>query len=259
MSARQMKRRMVFFGVFLVSAFLVWSNDSAESAAEDEKEYALEFLWLDTWTEISRAETSYELDFAGEFTLEAWIYPYIVDEWQKFVGIRGHHYPYLINIHNNGRGFLGYSYEEDGETRYRNEWGSSANSPGANTWTHMAVSKENLPEGKAVMKLYINGEKDAELELIAGYNAPSNNLWMSGSSARDTRRKAIGLIGEVRVWESVLGREDIRDNMHRKLDGDEKGLAGYWKLNEGEGGTALDSTPNSNHVEITGARWVEKP
>jgi hypothetical protein len=38
------------------------------------------------------------------------------------------------------------------------------------------------------------------------------------------------------------------------LKGSEQGLVGYWKLNEGPGGTVFDSTVAGNHGPLMGAR-----
>ena len=41
-----------------------------------------------------------------------------------------------------------------------------------------------------------------------------------------------------------------------ELAGTEPGLLGYWKLSEGQGTTAHDSSPNKNDGTISGASWT---
>ena len=43
--------------------------------------------------------------------------------------------------------------------------------------------------------------------------------------------------------------------MSQELIGNESGLVGYWKFNEGSGSTAEDSSPNSNNGTIYGATY----
>ncbi|MDF5710295.1 MAG: trypsin-like peptidase domain-containing protein [Nostoc sp. S4] len=44
-----------------------------------------------------------------------------------------------------------------------------------------------------------------------------------------------GAIAEVRLWNKVLSCEDVQKNMSRRLTGEEPGLIGYWRFEEGEG------------------------
>jgi len=195
-------------------------------------------------------ETSYSLDFGSEFTVEAWIKPDRLDRWQSYIGLRGQ-YPYLICVHHRGRAFTGYAYQGEDGMKYSFVFGSLLE---ADTWIHIALTKENMDDGSAVMRLYINGEKDSELEVNKNYSKLTQNLWIS---SRVVDRRAFGLIGEIRVWERARAADEISGAMNLELAGDEEGLAGYWKFNEGEGTIAHDSSPNKNHVAISGAEWVE--
>jgi hypothetical protein len=44
--------------------------------------------------------------------------------------------------------------------------------------------------------------------------------------------------------------------MYTELNGNESGLVGYWKFNEGTGTTTADQTTNGNTGTISGAAWV---
>ena len=67
-----------------------------------------------------------------------------------------------------------------------------------------------------------------------------------------------GNIFEVRLWDSARTKEQIKENLFIQLDGDESNLIGYWKLNEGAGSTAKDSTSNNNHGIIETPVWRGK-
>ena len=43
--------------------------------------------------------------------------------------------------------------------------------------------------------------------------------------------------------------------MNQSLNGDEPGLVGYWKIDEGSGTTTADETSNGNNGTISGAIW----
>ena len=55
-----------------------------------------------------------------------------------------------------------------------------------------------------------------------------------------------GLIDEVRVWSVARAQEQVEADMGRTLTGSERGLVGYWRFDEGSGGTAYDQTDNDN-------------
>jgi len=63
-----------------------------------------------------------------------------------------------------------------------------------------------------------------------------------------------GVISEIRLWNKALEPE----NLHLKLNGNEKGLISWWRFEEGEGSVAYDSKGN-NHAKITTAKWVNNP
>jgi len=65
-----------------------------------------------------------------------------------------------------------------------------------------------------------------------------------------------GLIDEVRFWDQARSVSDVQEYMNRELLGDEGGLVGYWKFNEGQGAMAHDSSPNGNHGTLVGASWT---
>lgn len=51
-----------------------------------------------------------------------------------------------------------------------------------------------------------------------------------------------GDLDDVRIWNRALSQAEIQANMNSELVGNETGLIAYWKLNEGAGQIAADST-----------------
>jgi len=66
-----------------------------------------------------------------------------------------------------------------------------------------------------------------------------------------------GLIDEVRVWNVARSEAAIQSTMNTPLIGNEPGLVGYWKFNEGSGQTAYDSTLNSNDGQLGSTPGVD--
>ena len=61
-----------------------------------------------------------------------------------------------------------------------------------------------------------------------------------------------GQIDEVRIWNTALTQTQIRDNMCKKLVGNELGLVGYWRFDETTGNIAFDSQTNVAPNDGTG-------
>lgn len=51
-----------------------------------------------------------------------------------------------------------------------------------------------------------------------------------------------GSLDEVRLWNVARSADQIRENMHLSLAGNESGLLGYWRMDEASGSTAGDAT-----------------
>ncbi|HCN29338.1 MAG TPA: hypothetical protein DIT64_11420, partial [Verrucomicrobiales bacterium] len=66
-----------------------------------------------------------------------------------------------------------------------------------------------------------------------------------------------GLIDEVRVWNVARSAAEIAANLDNELNGNEAGLAAYYKFNEGSGAALADATANAlNGVINGGAEWA---
>ena len=58
-----------------------------------------------------------------------------------------------------------------------------------------------------------------------------------------------GLLDEVRIWEIARTQEELQTAMNTTLQGNEKGLAGYWNFDDG---TVNDSSKNGNDGRLYG-------
>ena len=68
-----------------------------------------------------------------------------------------------------------------------------------------------------------------------------------------------GQVDELSVWNVVRTQEEIRDNMHRNLAGDESGLVAYYRFDEDSGTILPDESGNGHNgtlVNMTDDDWV---
>lgn len=115
-----------------------------------------------------------------------------------------------------------------------------------NDWTHIAVVYVNKRP-----ILYINGKF-----VKKGIKSIKRTLVCSGSfGGMEPYGFYIGSLKEIRIWNTIRTQNEIETNMNHELTGSETELFGYWKLNEGSGETAYDSTENKNNIIINGVRW----
>jgi signal transduction histidine kinase/CheY-like chemotaxis protein len=118
-----------------------------------------------------------------------------------------------------------------------------------NEWIHWA-----FVTGPGGMELYVNGTLVAtnpETRSFAAWNNSQNNVFGRTRDSRFTR----GQIGEIRVWRVRRTAEQIRDNLGRRLSGNEPGLVGLWSFDD----PALplrDRSPNSHHGQLIGQATI---
>ncbi|NEQ69323.1 MAG: LamG domain-containing protein, partial [Symploca sp. SIO2D2] len=181
-----------------------------------------------------------------KYTVEAWVKSDGVPNtvWSGIVGKPGRNY----NIWLNNTGYVEQDFHTTANTNTR--FPTPAKSLEWNKWQHIAITNDGT-----TAKTYINGEVKADnpigqplvvdkTDLIMGAcldGATSWNAWFKGQ------------LTEMRLWNKVRTEKEIKDDMFRRLKGNEDGLAGYWPLNDIANNTASDETENENHGKVSGA------
>src|SRR5687767_8425611 len=99
------------------------------------------------------------------------------------------------------------------------------------------------------------GNYSASLSLISidvhSWPDTETNLFVIGPS------RLFGTIDEVQLWTSERSQAEISASTNHRLRGDEAGLAGYWRFDEGPGGATADITGRGNRLLIYNSpRWV---
>ncbi len=137
------------------------------------------------------------------------------------------------------------------------------------TWTHLVFTFDGTQSGNASrLKMYMNGT-----QVTPSYTgtvpavAPSNAFDVVIGGGVDPRYFS-GQIDEVRVYNRTLSATEIWNlyqagggtrvnSANSQVDALERGLAGYWKLDDGSGTTATDASTNGNTGTLTnGPTWT---
>lgn len=117
--------------------------------------------------------------------------------------------------------------------------------------TYNSDSPENQPT------FYVNGVPVpvAQVHTPVGISlSDAGNDLIIGNSPSGSRTLE-GLIGDVRIWQTTRTPQQIADHQKAVLTGSEPGLAGYWRIWEGQGSTAFNSVPNGKHGALTDVQW----
>ncbi len=131
-------------------------------------------------------------------------------------------------------------------------------------WIHYAVVRDETVR-RGIFTFYKNGEEVFTWLFRAGTSViPRDRPFIGGDyrslpDAQLSNRSFDGKIGELRVWSTSRTATEIKENMNKELAGDEEGLIGYWKFNEGEGEIVHDYSPYENHGTIVNVKWYPEP
>lgn len=128
---------------------------------------------------------------------------------------------------------------------------TSTTSVNTGSWFHVAATRV---KSTGAITLCINGVSEAT------GTGNTNSLTAPPSLTIGRLQKGVnyfnGNISEVRIWNYVRTVQQIKDNMNTELRGDESGLVGYWKLNEGSGNIIYDNS-SGNDSGVVGSAWGE--
>ena len=129
---------------------------------------------------------------------------------------------------------------------------TSASKVTTGKWVHVAATRE---QSNGIVLVFVDGvlEGSAVGNVNALSDAPSISV-----GGRANRNFYTGLMSELRLWSTVRTQSEIVAHMRERLNGDEPGLVGYYRLDEGAGTTAHDASPSGNDIVFTGpVSWAD--
>ena len=183
----------------------------------------------------------------GARTCEAWVRTtstinnLIIMSW----GINATNEKWDVRLHNSNKA-LRVEYSGGGVV------GSTPLNDGQ--WHHIAVVVPSDGAPLTSVLLYVDGALETLSSASGGapINTSSDNDFEIGRSAAQPDRYWVGDITDVRIWEVARSDSQIASNKDTRLNGGEAGLIGYFKLDEGKGISATDSSANGNTATLGG-------
>jgi len=195
---------------------------------------------------------------ASTFSVSAWIYP------------RSMGGSFFMKRDSSGNaGWSSHIYDSNGRMRVSITRLSglnritSNNAINTNVWQHVVFTWSGGTLA-ANIKIYINGKETtySYTEDINGTldNDSANPLTIGGES--DGGSPFPGLIDDVRVYNRALSATEVqalyKSGVAKFAPPTDKGLVGYWSMNEGTGTVAGDGSGNGNRGTLTnGPTWVD--
>lgn len=207
--------------------------------------YGLEFDGGDDYIAVGNATVgnTTALGFTSQdFTIEAWIKPGTATRGMQIFQRHGwNNDGYRLQTGSSG-GLAFYTFQSGVNQASR----TSSDVLTAGNWSHVAAVRQG-----ASARLWINGLDET---YIAGSHIDPAYSASRAATISSTYAPEVfdGYISEVRVWDYARTESEIKADMSSELTGTEEGLVGYWKLNEGSGTIAYDSSANDNHGTLYG-------
>jgi hypothetical protein len=148
------------------------------------------------------------LDFTSSMTLEAWVMPTALANWDTIV---------MKGFGTTGRAYALYAGDASGRAASTVRTGSSERSTTGpvlplNTWSHVAMTF-----GGGSLRLYVNGAQVAAYAGNGNIRTSSDPVTIGGSSAWG--RWFAGVIDEVRIYNRVLSPSEIQAGLNRTIQG----------------------------------------
>lgn len=122
-------------------------------------------------------------------------------------------------------------------------------------WVHIAAVRIR---SSGTMRVLVNGTQEAQTT-----NGSTNMLTAPssidfGGNTIDSRFFN-GKVDEVRIWNVARTAAQIQGTMTTKLVGNEAGLVGYWRFDDGAGNAAVDSSGSANNGSLGAGTAAARP
>lgn len=194
---------------------------------------------------------SASLKVTGDLTVEFWIYPTNIAAGRQNIVDKAYGGEFAFTQETSGSISFYYGTAGGRATPYQG-FGSGGGSVVQNNWQHFVLVR-NLTS--MMLYWYKNGSQIASTS--ASYSSATASTYDVTIGYGYTGVYYNGFISEVRIYNRALTETEISYSYTYKKPMNRAGLVGWWKLDEGQGTTATDSSGNGNTGTISGAIYTQ--
>jgi len=225
-------------------------------SSQSQSNYAVSFDGVDDYISLPAAAAVSQLN---NFTIEAWVY------WNGSGNaciysetVQGNNIPmFSISPRSADAGGIELVLRDNAATGLVLQPAAAAIT--ANTWVHLAVVRTSA----TTLQTYINGvlKDNTTFTAPAPWTPDKVNIGIRWRASQDGPFG--GKIEDVRIWNTARTQAQIKANMfNNNLSNNASGLVAYYKMNEGSGTNASNSssnTPGINGTLTNGPAWSISP
>jgi Concanavalin A-like lectin/glucanases superfamily/Putative Ig domain len=183
---------------------------------------------------------------SGSFTVECWVNAAATPNQMQMVssGAPGGGGGNTFALGKSGSGTVQVTFGSGGGS----VWDTGITLPGG--WHHLALVK-----GSSDTFFYLDGL--LKTNRGSAITPPNGSQFRIGRNRGNLTDHWQGMMDEVRVWNTGRSATEITNAARRAIPGNASGLVGYWRMDDGTGGTVTDSSPSGLSGSLSGVPvWV---
>lgn len=112
------------------------------------------------------------------------------------------------------------------------------------TWVHVAATRTRA---SGLVLVFVDGVLEGAGTGNTNALSASRTMSIAGRADRDF---FVGQLSELRIWATARSQAEILQNWHRRLEGNEAGLVGYYPLDDKTGSRLRDASASQNHAML---------
>ncbi|HZG83826.1 LamG domain-containing protein [Paenibacillus sp.] len=178
--------------------------------------YALSFDGVDDYVTVP--DSPVLRNFTNQITIEMWVKPNLISGNQSFLRKDN---AFILQMDASGR-FRPHVFKNGGYVVAESPVGTISQG----TLQHIALVYDG-----SNLRGFLNGAVVCNAVTSGDLSVPVGSIFIG--SRNGTGEFFKGVVDDVRIWNVARTASEIADNMNRMLAGNEAGLVGYWKFDEG--------------------------
>ena len=119
-------------------------------------------------------------------------------------------------------------------------------------WIHVAATRKM---STGAIQVFVNGTMEASATVAQTNSLTASASLSLGANTIDGRYYT-GTMDEVRIWSVVRTQAEISANMHKRMQGNEANLVGYYRFDQPGSDTATDLSSKMGDATMVGANSV---